>query len=240
MGAEFKAENWTKRILIDICTQHDFLDAGAILQVANRETLIPILKEVFQWARTAQVPIVSSVESHRAAEPVNGFPLHCIDGTEGQKKLDFTLLEPWAAVETDNYLSLPPDLRKNYRQLIFRKRTREVLSNPKADRFLTQLNAKQFIIFGVGLERTIRSLALGLMARKKNVAVISNACGSWSPAEADLAIRQLATKGIRPLTVEELTTQQPAQKQHVAKRRLVQARYYLAKSTRQSRNKING
>ena len=54
MGAEFKAENWTKRILIDICTQHDFLDAGAILQVANRETLIPKLKEVFEWAQVHQ------------------------------------------------------------------------------------------------------------------------------------------------------------------------------------------
>jgi len=218
MGAQFKAINWNKRILIDICTQHDFLDAGSILQVANREILLTKLHEVFDCAQAKQLPIVSSTESHRPAEPVNGFPLHCIDDTHGQKKLDLTLIEPWAAVETDNYLSLPPDLRKNYRQLIFRKRTREVLSNPKCDCFLTQLKADEFIIFGVGLERAIRSLALGLLARKKNVAVISDACGWWSEAEADLAIRQLAAKGIRITTIQELAAAEIPAPRRVASR----------------------
>jgi nicotinamidase-related amidase len=115
-------------------------------------------------------------------------------------------------VETDNYLSLPPDLVANHRQIIFRKRTRDVLSNPKADRFLTQAVADNFIIFGVGLERALKSLALGLLARSKPVTVISDACGHWSAADGDLSLRQLAAKGVRLVTIEQLVNEPPPQR----------------------------
>jgi nicotinamidase-related amidase len=204
MRIQGKAVTWD-RLLVDICVQRDYLDAGAILQVANRAALLAELAKVFAWAKAQGVAIFSSVESHRPTEPRKGFPLHCIDGTPGQRKPAFSLLSPWTMVEVDNYLSLPPDLRENYRQLVFRKRARDVLSNPKADRFLTQLEAEEFMVLGVGLERAIKSLALGLRARHKNVTVVSDACGYWSSGDADLALRQLAAKGIRLVTVEELT-----------------------------------
>lgn len=198
------AAKW-ERVLVDICTQRDFLDPGAILQVANREALIPQLEQVFAWVRRARVGVFSSVESHRPSEPLAGFPLHCIDGTPGQEKVAFTRVQPWILVEVDNTLALPPNLREEYHQLIFRKRAREVLSNPKADRFLTQLDAEEFIILGVGLETSIKTLALGLLARHKRVTVVVDACGFWSAADSDLAARQLAAKGIRIVTAEELT-----------------------------------
>lgn len=205
MGARArKRGNWS-RVLLDICTQRDYLDAGGIVQVANLDTLVPNLKKIFSWARSARLSAVSSVESHRRSEPLKGFPLHCIDDTRGQEKVDYSLIRPFLLIEADNYLSLPPDLRQNYRQLIFRKRGRDVLTNPKADRFLTQLDCDEFIILGVGLERTIRSLALGLLARHKPVTVVSDACGYWSAADADLALRQMSAKTIKLVTTEELT-----------------------------------
>ena len=194
-----KAITW-KRVLIDVCTQRDYLEPSAILQVANRDELLANLRLLFGWATVARIPVVSLIDSHRPTEPNNGFPLHCIDGTPGQWKPDFTLLEPRILVEADNYLCLPPDLRKNYRQLLFRKRSRDVLSNPKADRFFTQLRAQELIIVGVGVERAIRGLALGLLARHKTVTVVSDACGYWSAADGELAIRQLVAKGIRSAT----------------------------------------
>jgi nicotinamidase-related amidase len=209
MGNERSAK-WN-RVLIDICTQRDFLDPGAILQVANREAVLPSLERVFAWARRSRIGTFSSVESHRPFEPLAGFPLHCIDGTPGQEKVSFTFIKPWILVEVDNTLALPPNLREEYHQLIFRKRAREVLSNPKADRFLTQLDADEFIIIGVGLERSIKTLALGLLARHKSVTVVSDACGYWSAADADLALRQSAAKGVRIVSSEELTAPPPAE-----------------------------
>jgi nicotinamidase-related amidase len=208
MGAHFRSLKWD-RVLIDICTQRDFLEAGGILQVVNREPLMPALREVFRFARSGGLPVVSFVESHRPSEPLSGFPLHCIDGTHGQEKLPWSLLAPWTIVETDNYLSLPPDLVSDHRQIIFRKRTKDVLSNPKADRFLTHATADAFILFGVGLERAIRSLALGLLARSKPVTVITDACGYWSSADGDLSLRQLAAKGVKLVTVEQFVNEPP-------------------------------
>lgn len=220
MGAHFRPVKWD-RVLIDICTQRDYLDAGGILQVANRDKLLPVLKETFRWARSEQLPIVSCVESHRPSEPLGGFPLHCIDGTPGQEKVTFSVLQPSIVVETDNYLSLPPDLTTKYRQIIFRKRTRDLLSNPKADRFLTQSTSELFILFGVGLEHAIKSLALGLLARHKSVAVISDACGYWSSADADLSLRQLSAKGVRLLTLEQFKAERPAPRPRVRPAALV-------------------
>lgn len=215
------------RVLIDICTQRDYLDSGAILQVANHDKFLPRLREVFLWAKNSSIPIVSIVESHRPTEPYNGFPLHCIDGTPGQEKLPFTLLNPWTIVENDNYLSLPPDLQKNYRQLIFRKRTREILSNPKTDRFLTSCDAAEFIVVGVGLERSIKTLVLGLLARHKQVTVVSDACGCWSVPDADLSCRQLAAKGTKMITAAELVASQPmaSSRSALARRRLRDRRH---------------
>lgn len=240
MGLPLHSYKWN-RVLIDICTQRDYLDAGGILQVANRDTLLANLKTLFHWAKTSALPIVSSVESHRPAEPLNGFPLHCIDGTPGQEKLPFTLLSPWTIVETDNYLSLPPDVEA-YRQLIFRKRTRDILSNPKADRFLTQLAPDVFILFGVGLERALKSLALGLLARHKTVTVVSDACGYWSAADGDLALRQLSAKGVRLVTTAEITTEQAPKRERIRPRaRVLQNRHHPAESrpVRHSRSDVS-
>ncbi len=218
MGGRFRSLKWN-RVFIDVCTQHDFLDPGAILQVSNLARILPPLRNLYRWVRAAEVPVVSIVESHRPSEPPNGFPMHCIDGTPGQQKVPFTLLTPGAMVENDNYLSVPSDLRKNYRQLVFRKRTKEILSNPKTDRFLTQMVGDEFVIFGVGLERSIKSLALGLLARQKTVSVVIDACGCWSAADAELATRQLAAKGVTLLTTEELTAPPPPRPVLIATRR---------------------
>lgn len=204
MGSEGTIFSWN-RVLVDICTQRDFLDPGAILQVANRETLVPRLQQVFDWARRTKIGMFSSVESHRPSEPLGGFPLHCIDNTPGQTKPDYAYLHPHLLIEVDNSLALASNLGEKYQQLIFRKRARDVLSNPKADRFLTSLRVSEFIIFGVGLERAIRALALGLLGRHKHVTVVADACGFWNAADADLVMRQLAAKHVRIVTTDELT-----------------------------------
>jgi nicotinamidase-related amidase len=219
-GYTRKPVNWQKA-LIDVSTQRDYLESKAILQVANREALIAHLKQIFTWVRQANIGVVSIIESHRPTEPINGTPLHCVDGTVGQRKTDYTLLRPRILVEADNSLSLPPDLGKKYRQLMFRKRSRDVLSNPKVDRLLTQLNAEEFILLGVGLERAIRGLALGLLLRHKRVTVIQDACGYWSAGDADLAARQLAAKGIQILDTTDFCARptRPSRPRRITRRR---------------------
>lgn len=192
-------------ILIDMNTQHDFLDATGTAPVLNRDTVVPHLRTIFALARMYHIPVVSAVDSHRRDEPSHdGFPRHCVEGTPGEKKLSFTLLQKRVFVEANNSLDLPKNLFKSNRQLVFRRRTPDFLDNPKADRLLSRLTFGKFIIFGVGLDRSIRRLSLCLLARGFEFAFIPEACGYWNETEADLARQLIIARGGQELHMEQL------------------------------------
>ena len=89
-----------KYVLIDMNTQHDFLDPRGAIPVMNREALLRSLRKIFALSRTYHLPIVSAVDSHREDEsPHDGFPRHCVEGTTGERKLSFTLLQKRLFVE---------------------------------------------------------------------------------------------------------------------------------------------
>jgi nicotinamidase-related amidase len=142
----------------------------------------------------------------------DGSPRHCVDGTSGQRKLVCTLFGCSIRIEGDNTLSVPIDLFSSYQQVIFRQRTHDLFGNPKADRFLTQLATRQFIIYGIASETSVKALALGLLARNRKVAVVADACGYWSRSESDLALRQVEAKGAEILTVEKLLARKLARR----------------------------
>ena len=192
-------------VLIDLNTQEDFFDEDRPCRVMNASRLVPALRNIIAWAKRNQVPVVSSMDSHRPEEmEMCGLPPHCLDGSHGQHKLRFTLLRNRVAVEGDNTLALPLDLFQHHQQVIFRNRSVDLLGNPKADRLLTQLIACEYIIFGLGLERSIKAMALGLMARNRHVTVVSDGCGYWNTSTGEFALRQIAAKGASLITVAQL------------------------------------
>ncbi|MFQ5490310.1 MAG: cysteine hydrolase family protein [Phycisphaerae bacterium] len=192
-------------VLCDLNTQQDFLASDACCPVRNAEGLVPAARRVVAWGKWNHVPVISCVDSHRGDERTHdGFPQHCLDGTRGQDKLRWTLFGSSFKVEGDNTLAVPLDLFKTYQQVIFRKRTHDLFGNPKADRYMTQLLVDEFIVFGVGLEYSLKSLVLGLLARNKRVTVVADACGFWNPSEADLALRRMHAKGADLVSVDQL------------------------------------
>ena len=191
-------------VLIDVDTQRDFLDSRGALPVSNRSEALAALRKVMAWARARHVPVVSSMDTHRENEPRTGTATHCLEGSVGQQKLPFTLLRQRRLVETDSTLSLPIDLLAQYKQVIFRKRSKDFFSNPKADRLLTSLDAMEILVCGVGLESSIRSLVLGLIARHKRVTLILEACGTWNRVDANLAAQLMEARGARIASLDAL------------------------------------
>lgn len=193
-------------VAVDLNTQVDFCEPNGAYPVANLLELIPAIRRVIAWVKRNHAPIVSSIESHRLWElPAPSRPyLFCVDGTIGQRKIQFTVFPKKTRVEMDNTLSVPTDLFCRFQQVMFRKRTDDLLANPKADRFLTQLPVEEYVVFGNGLECSVKALALGLLARNKKVTIVTDACGFWDRATADLALRQIAAKGAFLVTVDEL------------------------------------
>jgi nicotinamidase-related amidase len=203
---------WGKRsartlpcVYVDVNTQHDFLGEGAVCPVSNREALVPALRRCVAWAKRNHVPVISSLDCHRRGELRNiRLPQHCIDGTHGQEKVEFTLCGSFVRIEGDNTLAVPIDLFRRYQQVIFRKRTADFFLNPKADRFISQLPAAEYVIAGLGVEGAVKAIALGLIARGKQVTIVVDACGYFERTEAELAVRLLGAKGANLITVDQL------------------------------------
>jgi len=192
-------------VLLDVDTQRDFLEPSGARPVANLESLLPNLRQVFAWVRRYRIKVISSLDVHRPTEPrSDGVPIHCLEGTEGVTKVPISLLKRRIFIQADNTIDLPYDLLSKYQQVLFTKRGNDLTSNPKADRLLTEIQAEDFIICGVGLEESIRPLALTLLGRKRSVWLVADACGFWDERAADLTIRQLEAKGVRILTAREL------------------------------------
>ena len=192
-------------VTVDLNTQQDFCAPNGAYPVANLDDLLPALRRVIAWTKRNYAPMVSSLDSHRPYDlPEANLPIHCVDGSKGQRKIPFTVFPLNVHIEVDNTLAIPLDLFGQHQQVVFRLRTEDLLTNPKADRFLTQLPTEEFIVFGNSTESAVKALVLGLLARHKKVSVIADACGYWNKASADLALRQMAAKGARLITVDEL------------------------------------
>ncbi len=133
----------------------------------------------------------------------------CIEGTLGQQKMPFTLLPKRYTLEHDNSPGLPDNLLENYLQIIIQKRTNDVFTNPKADRFFSRVQSKRFLVFGVGTERAVKALVLGLLSRGQHPIVVSDACGCWDADAAELALRQLQAKGTISIPTDDVIHNTP-------------------------------
>ena len=59
-------------VIVDLNTQHDFCDPAGALPVANLQALLPALRRVVRWGEANDLPVISSVESHRSTDVVYG------------------------------------------------------------------------------------------------------------------------------------------------------------------------
>lgn len=193
-----------ERVLVDLNTQCDFLLPGGALPVTNRAEALPRIRDLMNWARSEQVPVISSLEAHRPGESLMGLPPHCIDRTRGQRKLPFTLMPRRILLHGDNTLDVPCEPFRRHQQVIFTKRDVDFLSNPKADRLINALSPKYWIIFGITATHCVKATALGLLARQHVVVVVRDACGYWSQTDGTHAFRQMDAKGAILVATGEL------------------------------------
>ena len=198
-------------VVVDVNTQRDFLTSDGILPVKSQKEVLERARMLMDWAKSYRLPVISPVDVHRprGSETIRSPLFNCIEGTAGQQKIPFTLLPKRLVLEHDSGMSLPDNLLDNYLQIVIHKKTNDVFTNPKADRLFSRLQAKRFLIFGVGTERAIKHLGLGLLSRGKNPIIVVDACGTWDDEAAELAIRQLEAKGAILLKTDDVLPAEP-------------------------------
>ena len=191
-----------KQILIDINTQRDFLLADGKACIRNHRRILAHIRRVMAWARCRDIPVISTAEVYPNN---NGSAInYCIDGTDGQKKIRYTLLDNRVSFPADGSTDLPRDMLRQYRQVILHKRCVDPFDEPRIDRLLSEVRANEFILVGASAEGAVVATALGLLQRGKKVTVVVDAIGSHSKREAKLALRKMEAKGARMIETKKL------------------------------------
>ncbi|MHC4726428.1 MAG: hypothetical protein ACYS17_04300 [Planctomycetota bacterium] len=115
--------NKRKQIIVDIDTQRDFLLASGKACIGNHRRVLSHIRRVMAWARFRNVPIISTAEVHPNHNGNgNGDNGYCIDGTDGQKKIRYTLFNNRVSYAADGNTDLSRDMLRRYKQIILHKR----------------------------------------------------------------------------------------------------------------------
>ena len=191
-------------VFMDIDTQVDFIMPNGALYVAGAEKLLPIFEEISTLALHKGIPVWASADAHHVNDPeFNQFPPHCLKGTPGQKKVPQTLPRLFFS-ETNNAKAVAAEnLKRGH--ILFEKQTFDVFSNPKIDRYLKALKPEKIIVYGVATDYCVKAAVLGLLKRKKNVVLLTDAIKAVNPkAEADI-LKDLRRKGVLLTRFEKLS-----------------------------------
>jgi nicotinamidase-related amidase len=195
-------EKQCRNILLDIDTQCDFLLAEGKACVWNHSEVLANIRRIMAWARHRNIPVISTAEVRSDNDGVG--TRYCIDGTNGQKKLRYTLLRSRVSFAADDKNTLPADLLQAHRQVVLHKRCIDPFDEPRIERLLSEIHAGQFILIGAGAEDAVKATALGLLHRGRKVSVVVDALGSHNRKEAKLALRIMKAKGAKLLATKNL------------------------------------
>ena len=155
------------------------------------------------WARHNNIHVISTCQIHPNTNGGSAMG-YCIDGTDGQKKIHYTLLKQRASFVADGSTDLPVDILRQYRQVILHKRCVDPFEEPRIERLLSEVCAENFVLIGTSAEGAVKATALGLLHRGKNVTVIVDAVGSLDKDEAKLAFRKMKAKGAKLVETRKL------------------------------------
>ena len=189
---------------LDIDTQRDFMLSSGRLYVPGAERIIPKFRKLFDFARKNEINILSTADAHAADDPeFQKFPPHCVRGTEGQRKLEETLLvRPLIFPNTPIDRNLLEAVRKN-RQIIIEKQTLDMFDNPISERILRVLPPRA-IVFGVTTEYCVKYACLGLRRMGIHTAIISDAVRALAPKTEKEALGEMRAAGVDFITMETL------------------------------------
>ncbi|MBN2182060.1 MAG: cysteine hydrolase [Sedimentisphaerales bacterium] len=192
-----------KHILLDIDTQRDFLSEWGNACILNREKVLANIRRVMAWARFKNISVISTAE---VFPNNNGHSMfgYCLDGTSGQQKIRYTLLNNRVSFPADDWNALPADLLLSHRQIILHKRCINPFEEPRIERLLSEIKADEFILIGTCTEDAVEATALGLLHRGKKVRVIVDAVGSHTQKEAKIALRKMETKGAKLIQTKDI------------------------------------
>ncbi|MBZ5495859.1 MAG: isochorismatase family protein [Acidobacteriia bacterium] len=189
---------------MDVDTQRDLMLSDGCMHVPGAERLIPKLRRLFDFAKTNAVSIISSVTVRDPHDPEFATsPPYCVRGTDGQRKIDDTLLRHPLVLENKPVDRSFADLVRKHQQIIVEKQEFDVFSNPAVEKLLRVL-PPHAILFGVPTESAVKLAALGLRRLGIKTALIQNATLALEPRQAAGSEAAMRSAGVEFIALEIL------------------------------------
>ncbi len=195
-----------KIFFLDVDTQRDFLLPSGALYVPGAERIIPKYRRLFDFARKHEISVLSSVDAHTPDDPeFRQFPPHCVLGTDGQKKVDETLLPRPLILENKPIDRNLIEAVRKHQQIIVQKQTLDVFDNPVTERLMRVL-PPYAIVFGVTTEYCVNKAALGLRKLGIKTALVTDAISALAPKSGQDAEHGMRAAGCEFISLETLLT----------------------------------
>lgn len=204
-------------VFFDVDTQKDFMNRDGALYVPGAEEIKPILEKLSQFADYNNIRILGSVDRHFEKDPElirNGgpFPDHCMDRTEGQKKIPETEVRAYyveSEKQTQAWIRHKIDIYSFCgASFIFEKQGYSVFpedgGNQNIDEFLKRLGVDCVFVYGVATEYCVRSAVLGFLKRGKETIVIVDAISAVDKNKGLEALDEMKKAGANLITFDSL------------------------------------
>lgn len=188
----------------DVDTQRDLMLPGGTLYVPGAERLIPKLRRLFDFAKANAITILSTADAHNPNDSeFAALSPHCVRGTEGQRKIDDTLLLHPFVLENRPVDRSFVDLVRKHQQIIVEKQEFDVFSNAGVEKLLRVL-PPHAILFGVPTDHSVKLAALGLCRLGFKTALIQNVTLPLDSRAAAKSEAEMRTAGVEFIALEAL------------------------------------
>jgi len=193
-------------LFYDVDTQKDFMLPTGKLYVPGAERILPQLQELTALARRLGMRIAGSVDRHGPADLellANGgeYPEHCMNGTDGQKKVDVTIPQQPRWVENRDYAEAElQSLLAGKREVYLEKQRFNVFEgNRNAVRVFDRLlqGVEDVVVYGVVTEVCVDQAVSGLKDRSVQLHVPLDAIAAFSEERGNETLEKWRRWGIR-------------------------------------------
>jgi nicotinamidase/pyrazinamidase len=196
-----------KRVLWDVDTQVDFVEATGKLSVPDAEAARPAMARLVAAARAAGVPHVASSDDHELTDAEISetpdysatYPPHCLRGTRGATKIHETRQEDPVPL---GLADVPAHWLQGREYLLLKKHF-DVFTNPNTERLLELLGPDEIVLFGVATDVCDDAAVRGLVARGHRVVFVDEASRGLDEARTAACVSAWRSSGVEVASLEE-------------------------------------